>query len=60
MLGNFILFYSGSSTTLSPRRSDESCPSKDQREDHLMCPIEVNQTKEVVRKPVRMEVRVVF
>ena len=45
VLGNFIFFYSGSSTTLSPWRSGESCRSKDQREDPLTCSIEVNQTK---------------
>ena len=45
MLGNFIFFYSGSSATLSPWRSGESCRSKDQREDPLTCSTEANQTK---------------
>ena len=45
MLGNFIFFYSGSSVTLSPWRSGESCRSKDQRKDPLTGSTEVNQTK---------------
>ena len=45
VLGNFIFFYSGSSATLSPWKSGESCHSKDQREDPLTCSTEANQTK---------------
>ena len=60
MLRNFIFFHSGSSAILSPRKSGESCLSKDQREDPLMCPTEVNQTKELVSKPTRTELSVDF
>ena len=35
---------SGSSATLSPWRSGESCLSKEQRETPLTCPTEVKQT----------------
>ena len=38
---------SGSSTTLSPWKSDESCLSKEQRETPLMRPTKVKQTREV-------------
>ena len=40
----FIFFYSGSSATLGPWRSGESCLSKDQRETLLTYLTEVNQT----------------
>ena len=38
--------YSGSSATLNPWRSNESCLSKDQRETPLTCSTEVSQTCE--------------
>ena len=46
----FIFFYSGSSATLSPWKSGESCLSKDQRETPLTCSTEVNQTPLSVEK----------
>ena len=52
---------SGSSTTLSPWRSSESCLSKEQRETPLTRPTEVKQTREVVkseeRNPVGAQIR---
>ena len=51
----FIFFYSGSSATLSPWRSGESCLSKDQRETPLTCSIEVNQTPLCVMKSGSLE-----
>ena len=51
----FIFFYSGSSTTLSPWRSGESCLSKDQRETPLTCSTEVNQTPLCVMKSRSLE-----
>ena len=44
---------SGSSATLSPWRSGESCLSKEQRETPLTRPIEVKQTREVVKPEER-------
>ena len=41
---------SGSSATLSPWRSGESCLSKEQRETPLTCSTEVKQTSEVVNR----------
>ena len=52
---------SGSSATLSPWRSGESCLSKEQRETPLTCATEVKQTNEVVkpegRNPVGDRIR---
>ena len=52
---------SGSSATLSPWRSGESCLSKKQRETPLMHPTEVEQTREVVKpeesNPVGVRIR---
>ena len=50
-----FFFYSGSSTTLSPSRSGESCLSRDQRETPLMCSTEVNQTSLYVVKSGSLE-----
>ena len=41
-----FFLYSGSSTTLCPWKSGESCLSKDQRETPLTCSTKVNQTCE--------------
>ena len=51
----FIFFYSGSSATLSPRRSGESCLSKDQRETPLTHSTKVNQTPLCVEKSGSLE-----
>ena len=51
----FIFFYSGSSATLSPWRSGESCLSKDQRETPLTRSTEVNQTPLCVEKSGSLE-----
>ena len=52
---------SGSSATLSPWRSGESCLSKEQRKTLLMRPTEVKQTREVIkpeeRNPVGARIR---
>ena len=52
---------SGSSATLSPWRSDESCLSKEKRETPLTRPTKVKQTREVVkpegRNPVGARIR---
>ena len=52
---------SGSSATLSPWRSGESCLSKEQRETPLTRPTEVKQTREVVkpdeRNPIGVRIR---
>ena len=52
---------SGSSATLSPWRSGESCLSKEQRETPLTRPTEVMQTRGVVkpeeRNPVGARIR---
>ena len=52
---------SGSSATLSPWRSGESCLSKEQRETPLTRPTEVKQTRKVVkleeRNPVGDRIR---
>ena len=52
---------SGSSATLSPWRSGESCLPKEQRETPLTRPTEVKQTREVVepeeRDPVGDRIR---
>ena len=52
---------SGSSATLSPWRSGESCLSKEQRETPLTRPTEVKQIREVVkpeeRNPVGARIR---
>ena len=44
---------SGSSATLSPWRSGESCLFKEQRETPLTRPTEVKQTREVVKPEER-------
>ena len=54
---NFYFLSNGSSTTLSPSRSGESCLSKDQKKAPLTSPIEVNQTKKLGDK---LEVPVSF
>ena len=46
---------SGSSATLSPWKSSESCLSKEQRETPLTRPIEVKQTREVEKPEGRKE-----
>ena len=51
----FIFFHSGSSATLSPWRSGESCLSKDQKETPLTCSTEVNQTPLCVEKSGSLE-----
>ena len=41
-IGLLFSLHSGSLAILSPRRSGESCLSKDQREIPLMCPTKAN------------------
>ena len=50
-----FFLYSGSSATLSPWRSGESCLSKDQRKTLLKCSIEVNQTPLCIVKSGSLE-----
>ena len=54
-VGLLFSLYSGSSATLSYRRSGESCLSKDQRETPLTYSTEVNQTPLCVVKSGSLE-----
>ena len=54
-VGHLFSLYSGSSATLSDRRSGESYLSKDQKEIPLTCSTEVNQTPLCVVKSGSLE-----